>query len=81
MTTPVVCCHPGTPLEECRSLMTVKRIRHLPIVDGGQLAGIVTIGDLTAREVVDHKAVIGYLHEYIHGPSGAPSETPGEGTS
>lgn len=81
MTTPVVCCQPATPLDECRSLMTVKRIRHLPIVEEGQIVGIVTIGDLMAQEVVDSKAVIGYLHEYIHGPSGGASAASQDGTA
>ncbi len=68
MTTPVACCRPDTTLAECGSLMTVKRIRHLPVVEEGRLAGIITIGDLTAREVVDHKTTIEYLHQYIYGP-------------
>lgn len=76
MTAPVACCRANTPLAECESLMTVKRIRHLPVVEENELIGIVTIGDLMAREVVDHKAVIGYLHEYIHGPYVNVSMTP-----
>ncbi len=70
MSAPVAYCRPDTPLDDCRSLMTVRRIRHLPVIENDRLTGIVTIGDLTAQEVTDHKAVIGYLHDYIHGTHG-----------
>ncbi len=46
MTPDVVSVRPDTPLNECMSLMTLKRIRHLPVMDGGQLVGIVTVGDV-----------------------------------
>jgi len=81
MTTPVACCRPDTTLDECRGLMTVQRIRHLPVVEEHRITGIITIGDLIAREVVDQKAVIGYLHEYIHGPyANVPTNPPEEGS-
>jgi len=67
MTTPVACCRPETTLLECRSVMTDKRIRHLPVVDDRGLRGIVTIGDLMAQEVGEHQATIEYLNDYIFG--------------
>ncbi|MBN1346467.1 MAG: CBS domain-containing protein [Phycisphaerae bacterium] len=74
MTCPVACCTPETSLGECREVMTNRRIRHLPVVSDNKLAGIVTIGDVMAKEVVEHKEKIDdlhksidYLHEYMYG--------------
>jgi IMP dehydrogenase len=67
MTAPVATCRPDTMLAECRAFMTAKRIRHLPVVDEKGLCGIVTSGDLLAREVTEHEATIEYLNHYIHG--------------
>lgn len=67
MTTPVAFCRGETTLEECRAVMTEKRIRHLPVVHDKGVCGIVTIGDLMAHEVTDREATIQYLNEYIFG--------------
>ena len=67
MTTPVAYCRRETTLEECRAVMTEKRIRHLPVMDDQGVCGIVTIGDLMAQEVTDHAATIQYLNEYFFG--------------
>jgi CBS domain-containing protein len=67
MTTPVAFCRGETTLGECRSVMTEKRIRHLPVVDEKGVCGIVTIGDLMAHEVTEQEATIQYLNEYIFG--------------
>ncbi len=67
MTTPVATCRVDTSLAECRTFMTAKRIRHLPVLDERGLCGIVTIGDLLAQEVDDQQATIGYLNSYIQG--------------
>ncbi len=67
MTTPVAFCRQETTLEECRAVMTEKRIRHLPVVDARGVCGIVTIGDLMAHDVTDREATIQYLNEYIFG--------------
>jgi len=74
MTCPVACCRPETTLDECREVMTTKRIRHLPVVDNGKLVGIITSGDVMAkavdeqREKIDRlERSIDYLHEYIYG--------------
>ena len=67
MTSPVACCQRNTTLDECRSVMTEKRIRHLPVVDETGVCGIVTIGDLMAHDVTDREATIQYLNEYIFG--------------
>ena len=67
MTSPVAFCRRETTLEECRAVMTEKRIRHLPVVDEAGVCGIVTIGDLMAHEATDQEATIQYLNEYIFG--------------
>ncbi len=67
MTAPMACCRRATPLSECRSVMTARKIRHLPVVEDGQLYGIVSIGDILAAESAQQAHTIEYLHEYLHG--------------
>ena len=68
MTSPVACCRPDTTLEECKKVMTSKRIRHLPVVDEGKLVGIVTSGDILASTTSEQADTIEYLKEYLYGP-------------
>lgn len=65
MTTPVAYCTPDTTLEDCKAIFTEKRIRHLPVMNGDELVGLVTSGDVVAFEADDHKQTIQYLEEYI----------------
>jgi CBS domain-containing protein len=65
MTTGVLACRPETTLEECASVMTTKRIRHLPVRDDLGLVGIVTIGDLLAAQVDEQLATIQYLTSFV----------------
>ncbi|MGQ0633507.1 MAG: CBS domain-containing protein [Planctomycetaceae bacterium] len=68
MTTRVVCCTPATTIEEARSLMKNRRVRHLPILDSeGDVVGLVSIGDLNAHLSSHQETTIHYLHEYLHG--------------
>jgi len=74
MTCPVACCRLDTSLAECREVMTSKRIRHLPVVENNKLVGIVTSGDVLAKEVAEqHQRIsdlqqsIQYLHDYLYG--------------
>ncbi len=74
MTCPVACCRPETAISEVRQVMTDKRIRHIPVVEEGKLVGIVTIGDVLAKEAAEQKEkidglheTIDYLHEYMYG--------------
>jgi CBS domain-containing protein len=67
MTRPVTCCLPATPLIECQSVMTTKKLRHLPVVENDQLVGVISIGDLMAHEVQQQQNTIEYLNEYIYG--------------
>lgn len=65
MTTAMVSCRPDATLEQCSALMTDKRIRHLPVVDEGQLKGIVTSGDILAYQVRQQQETIDYLNSYV----------------
>ncbi len=67
MTSPVAFCRGDTPLEECRSVMTSKRIRHLPVVDEDGLVGLVTSGDVLAFDVQDREETIQVLNSYVYG--------------
>jgi CBS domain-containing protein len=69
MTSDVICCRPHTDLEEARSVMKNRRIRHLPVVeeDEGGVIGVISIGDLNAFQVNHQERTIYLLKEYIHG--------------
>jgi CBS domain-containing protein len=68
MTEEVACCTCQTMLEEARSAMKNRRIRHLPVVDDERrLLGLISIGDLNAYAAHDHEVTIHILEEYIHG--------------
>jgi CBS domain-containing protein len=67
MTSRVVCAQPDQSVEQCMALMTEKRIRHLPVVDGTQLLGMVSIGDLVKAIIADQQFVISQLEHYING--------------
>lgn len=69
MTAKVAFCTPETPLEECRTAMTRHKIRHLPVVEDNKLAGLLSSGDLLARELAAQDETIRYLHEYMQGPN------------
>jgi CBS domain-containing protein len=66
MTTPVTCCKPETTLEECKEVMTSKRLRHLPVVHNGTLVGIISTGDLLAQEVALQQSTIDHPHAYLN---------------
>ncbi len=55
-----------TTLNECMALMTDKRLRHLPIMEGGDLVGLVSIGDVVKEVIEEQNFVIGQLESYIH---------------
>lgn len=66
MTTRITYCTPDATLDECRSVFTNKRIRHLPVLDHEKhLVGIITSGDVLAWESEGHQQTIKYLEEYI----------------
>ncbi|MBN2044773.1 MAG: CBS domain-containing protein [Anaerolineales bacterium] len=67
MTEQVICVEPSQPIQECMALMVGKRIRHLPVLEGGQLAGIISIGDVVADLISEQETLISQLESYIRG--------------
>ena len=67
MTTQVVYADPEETIEECMALMTDKHIRHLPIMSGEKLVGVISIGDLVKSIIADQKFTIQQLERYIIG--------------
>lgn len=67
MTTHVVYVSPDQSIEECMALMTAKHIRHLPVMDGERLRGMLSIGDLVKAVIAEQKLVIKELERYISG--------------
>ncbi|MFQ5759880.1 MAG: CBS domain-containing protein [Acidiferrobacterales bacterium] len=67
MTTHVVYASPDQSIEQCMALMTEKRIRHLPIMEGERLRGMLSIGDLVKAVIAEQKLVISELERYITG--------------
>ncbi len=65
MTSPVLSVHPSEPIIAALTLMTERRIRHLPVIEDGRLAGLVSIGDLVKRRIDDIEAEAGALKDYI----------------
>jgi CBS domain-containing protein len=67
MTQPVISCTPDTPVDECRAIVTARRIRHLPIVQDGTLCGIVTSGDVLAQQLREQQEALDYLNNWAYG--------------
>jgi CBS domain-containing protein len=68
MTTEVICCVLDTPIDEARSVMKNRRIRHLPVLnERREVCGLVSIGDLNAYETNSQELTIHVLEQYIYG--------------
>jgi len=67
MSTELSVTHPHEPVETCLRLMTEKRIRHLPVMDGDNVTGIISIGDLVKWVISVQSATIQHLENYISG--------------
>jgi CBS domain-containing protein len=67
MTEDVVCVPPERTIEECMALMTAKRVRHLPVLEGGRLVGIISIGDVVKAVISEKEFLIHQLEQYITG--------------
>ena len=67
MTSEVMYVRPDQTSEECMALMTENRIRHLPVIDGGKLIGLISIGDLVKDIISEQRFIIDQLEHYIRG--------------
>ena len=65
MTDDVICIAPDQTAEKCMVIMTEKRIRHLPVLDDGQLAGLISIGDVVKAIMSEQQVLIRHLEDYI----------------
>ena len=70
MTSAVMYVHPSQTSEECMMLMTENRLRHLPVMDGNKLIGLISIGDLVKAIISDQQFTIEQLEHYISGERG-----------
>ncbi len=70
MTGSVIYVRPEQTSEDCMALMTENRIRHLPVIDGGKLIGLISIGDLVKGIISEQKFIIEQLQHYISGERG-----------
>jgi CBS domain-containing protein len=62
---PLVVATPETTIDECMALMTDRRIRHVPVVEGGDVVGLVSIGDLVKFRSKQQSFELKYLTDYI----------------
>ena len=67
MSTPVLYVRPEHTINDCMSLMTNKRVRHLPVLERDRLIGIVSIGDVVKQIISEQESRIQELENYIRG--------------
>jgi CBS domain-containing protein len=66
MTADVETCDPQTPLDDLMKVMTERRIRHVPVVEGGRLSGIISIGDVVKHRIDQLEFERDQLDHYVH---------------
>jgi len=66
MSRTVIAVGPKTGTRQCMALMSEKRIRHLPVVEGGMVLGMISIRDLMDDIIAEHEVTIAQLENYIH---------------
>ncbi len=65
MTRDVIVVTPQTRTRDCMALMKQRKIRHLPVVDGGSVLGMISIRDILDDIIADHELTIAQLQSYI----------------
>jgi CBS domain-containing protein len=65
MTAQVITVAPQDSTDRCMQLVTDSRIRHLPVLEGGQVVGVVSIGDLVKAVIADQRQELDHLQRYI----------------
>ncbi len=63
----VVCAKPDHTVDECMALMTEKRIRHLPVIEGEKIISMISLGDLVKSVISEQQHIIDQLEHYISG--------------
>lgn len=72
MTDTISTVSPEDTVDHCMHTMTNERLRHLPVLDGDRLIGLVSIGDVVKAQLSEQEQLISGLESYIHGPSVVP---------
>jgi CBS domain-containing protein len=67
MSSPVITVTPDLDVRQCMQLVTHKRIRHLPVIDGGRMVGVISIGDLVRAVIEEQEHTIEQLERFIAG--------------
>jgi CBS domain-containing protein len=67
MRTAVLFVRPEQTIEECMAVMSKNRVRHLPVLDGATVVGVISMGDLVNGIIADQQFVIEQLEHYIRG--------------
>jgi CBS domain-containing protein len=67
MSSPVITVGPSETVRHCMEIMTERRIRHLPVVEGGVTVGMISIGDLVRAVIEEQKETIEQLEKFIAG--------------
>jgi CBS domain-containing protein len=66
MTAQVITVEPSASTQHCMQIMTDRRVRHLPVVEGGRVLGMLSIGDLVRAVLAEQAQTIEQLENYIH---------------
>jgi len=67
MSSKVITVTPDNTVEDCMTLITNKRVRHLPVLHNGKVTGILSIGDLVKETIAEQEVLIQQLESYIQG--------------
>jgi CBS domain-containing protein len=67
MSSEVITVGPDNKIEECMAMMTERRIRHLPVLDGDEVLGVISLGDLVKYIIAEQQFVIEQMERYING--------------
>ena len=67
MSSPVVTVGPNDTTDTCMRICTERRVRHLPVVEGGKVVGVLSIGDLVKAVISEQSQEIEHLQRYIAG--------------